>query len=72
MGGGIAWVAPRHGRNRYERSSCEHSHSVTVRGKPCPEAITAGSFPHSDAFGMHTFDGSKVWGVNVMFTICHW
>ncbi len=44
MGGGIAWFALQHGRNRYERSHREHSHSVTVRGKPCPEAITAWSF----------------------------
>jgi len=44
MGGGLAWVALQHGRNRNERSHSEHSHCVPVRGKPCPEAITAGSF----------------------------
>ena len=44
MGGGFAWIALQHGRNRNERSLCEHSHCVSVRGKPCPEAITAGSF----------------------------
>jgi hypothetical protein len=31
MGEGMAWFASQHGRNRYERSRREHSHSVPVR-----------------------------------------
>ena len=44
MGEGMAWVALQHGRNRNERSLCEHSHCVPVRANRAPEAITAGSF----------------------------
>jgi len=68
MGVGLAWIAPQHGRNRYERSPCEHSHSVPVRGNPCPEAITAGSFSPSGCPWQLTFDGSKVRGLKALIT----
>jgi len=77
MGGGIAWVASQHGKNRYERSRSEYSHSVPVRA---PKAQANHARKPSQPGGFAYFlrlvllqrgDGSKVRGKWVLLVNNH-
>ena len=46
MGEGVAWFASQHGRNRYERSRSEYSHSVTVRANRARKPSQPGGFAY--------------------------
>ena len=46
MGGGMAWVVSKRGRNRYERSRSEHSHSVTARANRARKPSQPGAFAY--------------------------